>query len=231
MMSTTPVPKSRVALLGTIGHLHAESVRYDLASLQQAVETVEPDLLGVELDPQDWERDDLLNAPIEVRTALVAAARRTDTVIVPLGGAPARVSIASGDGGFAALRTGVFNLVDAAFVPIQRGVEGPDAMESPFFRTACHLACHLEEAAAGKLGRRQWETANREVLTRLLGTARRDPGRTFLVAVQCRRLAWLRKRLRTMSDEIELVACRHLHSAGPLPDSATVGSGYGHQTG
>ncbi|NIO69365.1 MAG: hypothetical protein GTN71_10100, partial [Anaerolineae bacterium] len=36
--------------------------------------------------PEAWERGDLRGAPVEVRDGLVPAARRTDTVIVPLGG-------------------------------------------------------------------------------------------------------------------------------------------------
>jgi hypothetical protein len=222
-MSPTPVSKSRVALLGTIGDLHAEAVRYDLASLQHAVETLEPDFLGVELEPDDWERSDFLSAPIEVREALLPAARRTNTVIVPLGRPPARVTIAPGHGNFAALRSGVISLVDAVFAKMQRTVKGPEAMDAPFFLNACELICHVEEAAAGKAWRRQWEAANRDILERLLVAVRRDPGRSFLVAVQCRRLPWLNKRLRTMSGEIELVAYRHLHSVGPIPDSATAG--------
>ncbi len=75
---------TRLALLGTLGHLHTEPLRYDLACLRSLVEALEPDLLGVEVEPNAWERDDLSAAPVEVREGLVPAARRTDTVIVPL---------------------------------------------------------------------------------------------------------------------------------------------------
>ncbi len=65
-MNTTG-PKTRLALLGTLGHLHAEPLRYDLACLRSLVEALEPDLLGIEVEPDAWERGDLRAAPVEVR--------------------------------------------------------------------------------------------------------------------------------------------------------------------
>lgn len=213
MNTTSTAARTRVALLGTIGHLHAESVRYDLTSLQSAVETLEPDFLGVELEPGAWEQGDLSKAPLEVGKALVPAARRTDTVILPLGGSPSHAVVDSPHSELAALRTGLLRLTDAALARMQRSVEGPVELDEPFFRNACHLICHVEQAAAGRAWRRQWEAANRDILARLLAAVRRDPGRLFLVAVQCRRLPWLRSRLRAMTDEIALVEYRHLHDS------------------
>lgn len=87
----------------------------------------------------------------------------------------------------------------------------------PCSAAACSAACvispyHIEETGEGKAWCRQWETASRDLLERLLTAGRRDPGRFFLVAVQCRRQSWLRKRLRAMHQEIELVGYRHLHA-------------------
>ena len=220
MNTTSTAPKTRIALLGTIGHLHAESVRYDLASLQQAVETLQPDLIGVELEPDAWERGDLSGAPLEVREALVAAARRTDSVLVPLGGAPPHAVIAPGHSQLAALRSGVLHLADAALAQLQRNLEGPEAIEAPFFSSACHIICDVEAAAAGRPWRREWEAANKDIFARLLAAVRRDPGRFFLVALQCRRLQPLRNRLRTMTDEIELVDYQHLHNGGTIVGTA-----------
>src|SRR5215470_9497002 len=82
---TLIAPRTRVALLGTIGPLHAEVLRYDLNRLRRVVEDLEPDLLGVEVEPEAWQRGDPGSVPVEVREALVPAARRLDTVILPLG--------------------------------------------------------------------------------------------------------------------------------------------------
>lgn len=59
--------KTRLALLGALGYLHTEPLRYDLACLRTLVEELEPDLLGVEVEPDAWERSDLSGAPVEVR--------------------------------------------------------------------------------------------------------------------------------------------------------------------
>ena len=118
-------PKTRLALLGTLGHLHTEPLRYDLACLRSLVETLEPDLLGVEVEPEAWERGDLSGAPVEVREGLVPAARRTDTVIVPLAGpSPGELAPPEG-GGLARLRAGLLRSADRLLTGLQRAADGP----------------------------------------------------------------------------------------------------------
>ncbi len=215
-MITAAVPRARVVLLGTIGDLHAGSTRYDLACLQRAVETLEPDLLGVEVEPGDWENGHLSSAPIEVRGALVPAARRMDTVIIPLGRAVHRVG-ADPRTSRRAPRALALGSIDAALARLQRSADGPGAVDAPLFRNACHVLCLLEEATAGKAMRREWERSDRQVLGRVLEAVRRDPGRLFVVAVRCRRLRRLRSWLRAAADGIELVDYGRLRAARERP--------------
>jgi len=197
--------KTRLALLGTLGHLHTEALRYDLACLRALVETLEPDLLGVEVEPEAWERGDLSGAPLEVRAGLVPAARRTDTVIVPLGGpSPGELAPPEG-GGLARLRAGLVRGADRLLTGLQRAADGPEGVNSPLFGHVCGFICTVEAVAAGETGRQAWEATNARILERLLWAVRRDPGRRVLVAVQCRRVHWLETRLRSLRDEITLV--------------------------
>jgi hypothetical protein len=201
---------SRVALLGTLGSLHAEPLRYDLARLRALVETLEPDLLGVEADPQTWERGDAGAWPLEVREALAPAAGRTDTVIVPLGGPSPLEFAPPDDGGLVRLRTGLIRSADRLLISLQRVADSPEALSGGLVTHVCGLLCGIKEAASGEVGRNAWAQTNEAILDGLLRAARRDPGRRVLVAVRCHRIHWLRARLRRLSDEIELVPFAHL---------------------
>ena len=79
--------KTRIAILATLADLHQQPIRYDLAELARIVTDVQPDLLGVEVERDEFERADLARAPIEVRDALIPLAQRSDIVIVPIGAA------------------------------------------------------------------------------------------------------------------------------------------------
>ena len=231
--------KTRIAFLATLGHLHTEAVKYDLACLRSLVTDLEPDLLGIEVEPADWEQSTLSGAPVEVREALVPACVVTDTVVVPLGG-PMPMELASpgafddfdafsvpgasgrdlrtaGAGGthgtkWDELRAKVLREADRLLTGWQRdrAAQGPEAVNSRAFGHLCGLVCTLEEAAAGEAGRRAWEESNERILERLVEMVRRDPGRRVLVAVNCRRVHWLQARLRAFAGEMVLVPYEQL---------------------
>lgn len=165
--------KTRIAFLATLGHLHTEPLKYDLACLRSLVQRVEPDLMGIEIEPAEWEQGCLSGAPVEVRDALVPAAAVTDTVVVPLGGPvplePAPGSVAGenrvgpgGPGGIGGsglttwgeLRAGVLRAADRLLAGWQRdrAAQGPEAVNSRAFGHLCGLVCSLEEAIRGLKG-------------------------------------------------------------------------------
>jgi hypothetical protein len=201
MMEHT-MTETRLALLGTLGPLHTTPLRYDLACLRTLVEALEPDLLGVEADPVAWAQGDLRQAPVEVAAALAPAARRTDTVLVPLGG-PLPGELAPPDE--PGLRARFIRGADRLLAWLQRTADSPERVNSALFGYVCGTLCHLEEAAASAAGRQAWEQANRQILERLLQMVRRDPGGRVLVAVSCRRVHWLIARLQPLQPEIRLV--------------------------
>jgi hypothetical protein len=215
MATSLPAPtqiavRTRLAVLGTIGHLHAPPLRYDLLRLRRVVEELEPDLLGVEADPDAFAGGVLETSSLEVREALVPASRRTDTVVVPLGGAATCAFAAPQSGLLAGPRAGVMHGLDRFLMTLQRRVGGPQEVAAPLFKHTCGLICLLESVASTAASRAAWEQSNAEILERLVSAARRDPGRRFLVAVQCRRVHWLEQRLHGMRDEFQLVPFNRL---------------------
>jgi len=188
--------QTRVALLGTIGPLHAEVLRYDLNRLRRVVEELEPDFLGVEVQPAAWENGALATESVEVRDALVPATRRLDTIVVPLGGGAAP--------GFSSGSI-VARGLDAWLVAMQRQLDGPKGVDAPLFKHTCALICELQSLTATAEDRDAWQASNVHVLDRILWIVRRDPGRRVLIAVQCRRVHWLERQLRRRRDELTLV--------------------------
>lgn len=188
--------KVRLALLGTLSDLHKQPIRYDLAELARIVVETQPDLLGVEVERDDFERDDLRRAPIEVREALIPLARRSDTVIVPIGAGSPDELRAAGDG----IGTVLIRILDTALAVVQKTANDARRINSALVSHTCGLICHIEEHACGARGRRAWAMTNEKMLTNIVAMAERDPQARILVAVQCRRKHWLEPKLRKMPD-------------------------------
>ncbi len=194
-MSTT-----RIALLGTLSHLHKEPIHYDLAELSRIVNEVHPDLLGVEIERGEFERNDLVRAPLEVREALVPLARKSDVVIAPIGaGSPNELRAPH-----AGMRFALNRALDHALGGIQRTANNARRVNSALVSHTCGLICHLEEFICGEPGRQAWKETNAGMLSNIIEIAQRDPGTRILVAVQCRRKHWLEPKVR-QAPGIELV--------------------------
>src|SRR5512142_338425 len=143
-MSTT-----RMALLGTLSHLHKAPIHYDLGELARIVAEIHPDLLGVEIERGEFERGDLGRASIEVREILVPLARRSDVVLVPIGAAsPDELRSPHVGARFALNRA-----LDSILEGIQRTANDARRVNSALVSHTCGLICHLEEHTCVEWGR------------------------------------------------------------------------------
>lgn len=205
----------RVALLGTLGHLHAQAVRFDLKRLRTLVEALEPDLLAVEVDPEAWESGDPERLPLEVREALAPASRLTDTVVVPLG-AEARLEPADDGGLRLSIRGALIRRAEDLLAAAALAVDDPAGVSRGAYVHLCRGVCNVEAAAAGRDRRAAWAQANERIVERLREVVSRNPGSRMLVAVNCRRVHMLTRRLRDLADEIELVHFEDLDPVHPM---------------
>ncbi len=192
--------KTRIALLGTLSDLHKQPIRYDLDELKRIVTELQPDLLGVEAERGEFERDELSRAPVEISEALVPLARRSDMVVVPIG-AGSNMELHASNGG---LPAAVIRRLDAMIARVQKTANDARKVNSALISSTCGLICHLEEYVCGEQGRQAWEATNQKMLANILAMVQRDPAARVLVAVQCRRKHWLEPKLLRRS-EIELV--------------------------
>lgn len=192
--------KTRIALLGTIADLHKQLTGYDLDALSRIIAKAQPDLLGVEIERDEFERGDLNRAPVEVREAIIPLARGSDMVVVPIGAGSHEELRPSNEG----TATGLIRGLDGILAGVQQAANDARRMNSALVEHTCGLICHLEEHICGEHGRQMWEVTNEKMLSNIVAMAHRDPRTRILVAVQCRRKHWLEPKLRQVL-EIDVV--------------------------
>lgn len=202
-----PLPRTRLAVLGTMAELHHQPLVYDLACLRALVADLEPDLLCTEVTPAVWEVGDLSAATVEVREALATVVASTDVVLVPVSPTPERYADFAPASGW---RRGVVGAFDRLLRWVQRTLSRPEAINARSFRLFCHSICWLNEQMWTGEDRQSWEAQNRLIVENILQTVRRDPGHRVLVAVQCQRVHRLVPVLRAHAVELELVPYQEL---------------------
>lgn len=194
MMDTLSAPASaptRVAVLGTLAEFHREPIPYDLPALVRLVGKLHPDLLGLDMTPEQWARRDFGDLPPEYREALLPLAHQTDIVVVPIAGDnPPPEPTASG------WRGGLIALLRRLLAYLQRTAPGPAALnEGPLHHVADSLYS-LMAWLAGTDTVRAWRRHTDELVKQILEVARRDPGRRILVVVNLRHCHHIRPALR-----------------------------------
>jgi hypothetical protein len=187
--------QTRIAVLGTLAEFHRQPIPYDMAALLDLVESVNPDLLCLDMTRDQWQRQAFADLPPEYREALLPLAHQTDIVVAPIAGSqPPPKPEASGWRGTAIL------WLRSWIATIQRTASGPDAVNQGWRH---HLANYLYDAtrwlSAGDI-----ERATREHMAQLtqavLEVARRDPGARILVVVNVQYCHIIRERLRHHED-------------------------------
>jgi hypothetical protein len=202
-MTTLSVPaatQTRVAVLGTLAEFHREPIPYDLPALVRLVGELRPDLLCLDMTPQQWAKRDFGDLPPEYRDALLPLAHQTDIVVVPVAGDnPPPEPTASG------WRGGGIVLLRRFLAYLQRTAPGPAALNDG---PRHHVADFLYSVIAWLAGSetvRAWKTHTGELVKQVLEVARRDPGRRILVVVNLRHCHYIRPALRR-HPEIQVVS-------------------------
>ena len=194
LMTRTPV-----AVLGTLTEFHHEPLPYNLKTLVELATTLRPDLLCLDITPDQWQRRDFADLPPEYRAALLPLAYQTDMVVVPIGEVrPLEEPQASG------WRERASALLRKGLILLQRTSPDPAAINQGWRH---HVANELYDTIArlaGQGARHAWHAHTAYLTQRVLETARRDPGCRILVVVNVRYCHHLRPALR-QSPEIEVV--------------------------
>ena len=191
----TPAPATRVAVLGTLAEFHREPIPYDLTALVRLVEKLRPDLLCLDMTPEQWRLGEVADLPPEYRDALLPLAHQTDIVVVPIAGdrPPAEPSAPGWRGG---LITTLRRLL--AF--IQRTAPGSDALNEGWLHHIADFLYGIIAQLGGQQTVRSWRAHTDDLVRQVLEVARRDPGRRILVVVNLRHCHHIRPALRRYAE-------------------------------
>jgi len=195
---------SRIAVLGILAEFHREPIPYDLAALVQLVSDLHPDLLCLDMTPEQWRQQDFGDLPPEYREALLPLTYQTDIVVAPIAEehSPAEPT-ATGR------RGKLIDLLRRGLAYIQRTAPGPAAINKGWRHDLANLLYHLIAELAGGTVKQEWHTHRHHLTEEILRLARRDPGRRILVVVNIRHCHHIRPALRKYQD-IQVVSYEKL---------------------
>ena len=192
--------RTKVAVLGTLAEFHREPIPYDLAALIQLVADLGPDLLCLDMTPDQWQQGDFSDLPPEYREALLPLAYQTDIVVAPIAREnPPEEPTA---GGWRGRMIAVFRRWLAT---IQRTAPGPAAVNQGWRHEVANLLYHLIATLAGGQAFQETQTHRNHLIQQVLALVERDPGRRVLVVVNVRHCHHIRPALRQYS-EVQVVS-------------------------
>ena len=188
-----------VAVLGTLTEFHRAPLPYDLGALVKLVTNLRPDLLCLDITPDQWQRRDFADLPPEYREALLPLAHQTDIVVVPIGEKrPLEEPTAPGWRGriIALLRKGLGFL--------QHTAPGPATINEGWRHHVANVLYDAIARLAGNEVRHVWHAHTAHLTQQVREIAQRDPGCRILVVVNVRYCHHIRPALRQY-PEIEVV--------------------------
>lgn len=182
--------RTRVAVLGTLAEFHREPIPYDLQALVDLVSRINPDLLCLDMTPEQWQLKEFDALPPEYHQALLPLAHQTDIVVVPIaGGHPQPRAAAKG------WRRAPIAWLRSLLAVLQRTAPGPDAINQGWRHELANLLYQATRILAGSQVE-QAQKAHTDWLTeQVLAVARRDPGARVLVVVNVQYCHIIRHRL------------------------------------
>lgn len=183
--------ETNVAVLGTLAEFHKEPIPYDLAALVKLVWEVRPDLLCLDMTPEQWQQRNFGELPPEYREALLPLAYQTDIVVAPIAGdfPPAEPSASGWQGK-------LIRLFRRWLATLQRTAPGPDAINQGLRHLVADLLYNLNAWLAGQDLRHAWQIHTKRLTQAVVEVARRDPGCRILVVVNVRHCHFIRDTLR-----------------------------------
>jgi hypothetical protein len=190
--------RTPVAVLGTLAEFHREPIPYDLKALVRLVTDIQPDLLCLDITPEQWRQRDFADLPPEYADALLPLALQTDIVVVPIADeVPPTEPSAPG------WRGKVIRRLRSWLADLQRRAPGPDAINQGPRHEIANLLYHLITVLAGRDGERLPQVHADHLTEQVWELVRREVGRRILVVVNVRYCHLIRAHL-AEHPEIEI---------------------------
>ena len=193
-----------MAVLGTLAEFHREPIPYDLEALVRLVIQIQPDLLCLDMTPEQWQGRDFGGLPPEYRSALLPLAYQTDMVVVAVAGEhpPAEAEAAG-------WRGVIIHFLRNCLAVLQRTAPGPEAINQGIRHHTANLIYSLTEWLAGQATYQAWKAHTDHLIQAVRATVQRDPGVRVLVVVNVRHCHHIRRELKKY-PEIRVVNYQEL---------------------
>lgn len=188
-----------LAVLGTLAEFHQDPLPYDLAALVKLVADINPDLLCLDISPEQWQRQDFSLLPPEYGQALLPLAAQTDIVVVPVGGGSVMPQATA-----VGWRGVGIDWIRRLLSRIQAGAPGPDAINQGWRHFLSDLLYSLARYLAGKEANDAYQAHIEQVAQAALHVAQDNPGNRILVVTNIQYCHHIRSRLRQRSGISEV---------------------------
>lgn len=197
-------PPAQVAVLATLHQLHATSPAYSFEALGRAIERLQPDVLCVELQPDDLQRrpaeatkqeyPDVVYPLIDRHHYRVYAMEPAEPVysdiLNPYIQAGHDFSVRAPEQAEAFSRYS-----DGAYIGLQAYWASPARVNDAVTDSVLRAKHELQQAMVGDGERTGWERWNRQFLGVILQAAKENPGKRIVVIVGAEHGYWLRGHL------------------------------------
>lgn len=198
------MPGTPVAVLGTLADFHREPIPYNLSALMRYVERLRPDLLCLDMTPEEWKTQDFASLPPEYREALVPLAQQTDIVVIPVADERPRPEVP-----MRGWRASAAEWIKRALASLQRTASSPEAINQGIRHELANLLYHILADFNTKDARESVNVHASRLARNVSKAARRDPGRRILVVVNVRFCHLVRRSLRS-DPEVHVVRYQEL---------------------
>lgn len=192
--------RARVAVLGTLAEFHHGAVAFDLQALVNLVVGVQPDLLCLDMAPEQWQQRQFDDLPPEYRHALLPLAERSDIVVVPIGDRHSQAGPAA-----AGWRRSLISWLQDQLATLQRRAPSPEAANYGWRHDLANLLYAAIDWLDGGDSQRRNEIHVHDLIKNIQQVVERDPQADTLVVVNVRHCHYIRPAL-AAEPTIELVS-------------------------
>jgi len=187
--------RTSVAVLGTLTEFHDDPIPYDLSTLIDLVNTINPDLLCLDMTMDQWQRQDFSHLPPEYRDALLPLAYQTDIVVAPIAGSrPLEKLNVAGWRGF------LIRQIRRMLTWIQQTAPGPDAMNQGWRHHWGNALYDIVRQLAGHQVQQTYHERIETLTQAVVNVAENNPDNRILVVTNIQYCHHIRPRLKQLSD-------------------------------
>lgn len=196
--------KTEVIVLATLHQFHDSVTGYDFGTLSEIIEVLEPDILAVELTPNDLTQRKEQKVKQEYQKSVFPLLKKPDYVVIPLEPAEPKYTEllklkheADSQKIEAEKEEAFANYVHALLDVLLQIWDSPAAVNSACTDSLLEAKHALQNEIYGEKEQLGWDAWNQHFLDVILQSAQEHSGKRLLILVGVEHGYWLRRRLKS----------------------------------